>query len=421
MSSEASHKTEIPEWFNQVLGLIKNPYTQKTFLEEGRFLEWSSFGEGENKNKFKLSYKAEGFSLAEKKAIEEEIIRALSAYSLEYSAMNVFIVPKGVSSFNKPKTTENTAPNTAPASLNVGHGTFAPSPKKIESIKHIVAISSAKGGVGKSTMAVNLAVALASQDLKVGLMDADIYGPSIPILLGERGRPMANKDKKILPLKAHGLSFISFGAFIPEEDPVVWRGPMLGGILNQFLFDVDWGELDYLILDLPPGTGDIQLSLAQNLSFSGALVVSTPQQVALADTLKGIKMFEKLKVPVLGLVENMSAFICETCKTSSPLFYTPEGKGAQPFAQTYGLPLLGKIPFMPLLQRASDQGVPLLSPFSSKENSSSLCAKAYYELSLQLRQVLEENFSSPPSWPLHPSPSSSSFFSKFSLKNLKGP
>ena len=169
-----------------------------------------------------------------------------------------------------------------------------------------------KGEWEKSTVAVNLALALTHLGRKVGVLDADIYGPSLPTLLNQSSaQPKSTEDKKIQPIEVYGLEFISFGLFIPESDPVIWRGPMLGGVLNQFLFDVKWSQLDYLILDLPPGTGDVQLSLVQNVEIDGAVIVSTPQKVALLDTKKGLNMFKKVNIPILGMIENMSYFVPE--------------------------------------------------------------------------------------------------------------
>lgn len=243
------------------------------------------------------------------------------------------------------------------ASVNVGHSGL-PEKRKLSNVKKIIAVSSGKGGVGKSTVAVNLAISLTRLGYKVGLIDSDIYGPSIPMLMGQReASPMATEDNRIIPVSAHGIQFMSFGFFINEEDPVIWRGPMLGGILNQFLFDVEWGELDYLLIDMPPGTGDMQLSLAQNLDFFGAIIVSTPQDVSLLDSYKGVSMFQKVGVRVLGMVENMSSFICEH---GTEYFIFGNG-GVEKCCFERAIPFLGSVPFEIELRESSDRGVPYMT------------------------------------------------------------
>jgi ATP-binding protein involved in chromosome partitioning len=219
-----------------------------------------------------------------------------------------------------------------------------------------VAVGSGKGGVGKSTVAVNLAIALAQDGARVGLLDADVYGPNIPLMMGTRLQPM-QKDGRILPLEAHGLSVMSMGFLVDPETPVIWRGPMLHGVMQNFTRDVAWGELDYLVIDLPPGTGDVQLSLAQQVPLSGAVVVCTPQQVALDDAIKAIAMFDKLAVPILGLVENMSYFVCPSCSARHEIF---AHGGARACAESRGLPFLGEIPLLPAVRAAGDQGLPVL-------------------------------------------------------------
>ena len=178
----------------------------------------------------------------------------------------------------------------------------------MKNIKNVVLVSSGKGGVGKSTVSVNLSIALSKKNLNVGLLDADIYGPSIPKLLGIEGKPSVTKEKKILPFQKFGIKFMSIGNMIPVDKPVVWRAPMVVGALNQLLRDIEWGDLDFLVIDLPPGTGDIQLSLSQNLPLAGAIIVSTPQEVALIDVRRAINMFRKVNVKILGIIENMSYF-----------------------------------------------------------------------------------------------------------------
>ncbi len=270
--------------------------------------------------------------------------------------------------------------HTAPqAKLRVGHGPNA-GKKRILGVKRTIAVSSAKGGVGKSTVSVNLAISLAQNGARVGLLDADIYGPSIPMMLGQRGaKPRGTEDKKIIPILAHGIKFISFGLFVEEKDPVIWRGPMLGGVLNQFLFDTLWEELDFLVLDLPPGTGDMQLSMVQNLDLDGAIIVSTPQEVALLDSIKGLNMFKQLGVAVIGMIENMSYFL-----TPSGEEYKIFGEGAvEQAALETEIPFLGKIPLEMEQVESSDRGVPFMA---REELSEKKTAKAYRQIAKELEK-----------------------------------
>ena len=223
-------------------------------------------------------------------------------------------------------------------------------------IKNIVAVASGKGGVGKSTVAVNLALAWAAQGARVGLLDADIYGPSQPIMLGLQGeRPSTRDGKRLVPLSAHGVAAMSIGFLVDVEQPMVWRGPMVTSALNQLLSETDWGDLDYLVIDMPPGTGDIQLTLAQRVPVSGAVIVTTPQDIALADARKGLRMFEKVNVPVLGIVENMSVYVCDKCGHAEHVF--GEGGGARMAAQ-YGVQLLGALPLDARIRAEADGGRP---------------------------------------------------------------
>jgi ATP-binding protein involved in chromosome partitioning len=223
-------------------------------------------------------------------------------------------------------------------------------------IRNVIAVASGKGGVGKSTIAANLAVALARDGASVGLLDADIYGPSQPRMMGLQGeRPTTRDGKKIEPLIAHGVRVMSIGFLIDEEQPMVWRGPMVTQALVQLLGDTLWGELDYLVVDMPPGTGDIQLTLAQRVPVSGAVIVTTPQDIALADARKGLRMFEKVAVPVLGIVENMSTHVCSHCGHEDPIF--GQGGGAAMAAQ-YGVALLGQLPLDTRIRRETDAGRP---------------------------------------------------------------
>ncbi|HET9519758.1 MAG TPA: Mrp/NBP35 family ATP-binding protein [Candidatus Limnocylindrales bacterium] len=225
-------------------------------------------------------------------------------------------------------------------------------------VKNIVAVASGKGGVGKSTVSVNLAVALAQAGASVGLLDADITGPNIPMMLGLEGQPKASDNNKIVPLERHGVKAISIQFFVPEGQPIVWRGPLVGGAIQQFLRDVEWGELDYLVIDLPPGTSDAQLTLAQAVPLSGAVLVTTPQEVSLSDVTKALAMFKRLSVPILGIVENMTAFICPHCGEATEIF----GRGGgERFAEQHGIDFLGGVPLDITVRQGGDVGVPAVA------------------------------------------------------------
>ncbi len=243
-------------------------------------------------------------------------------------------------------------------------------------VKSTIAVASGKGGVGKTTVSVNLAVALAQMGAKVGLMDADIYGPNIPIMMGINEQPHANKDQRIIPLEAHGVKLMSMGFLVAPEQAMIWRGPMLHSAIQQFLSDVDWGELDYLVVDLPPGTGDAQLTLAQSVPLTGGVIVATPQDVALADVVRGIMMLRKLEVPVLGVVENMSYFICPHCGERTDIF---AHGGAQRMADKYGVPFLGEIPLDVAIRVGGDGGAPITAAQPDSPN-----AQAFKKLAQQV-------------------------------------
>ncbi len=226
----------------------------------------------------------------------------------------------------------------------------------LKGVKNVVAIGSGKGGVGKSTVTANLALILAQSGAKVGVLDADIYGPSIPSMLGIFGEPLADAAGRAIPPENHGVKAMSIGMLAPGDAPAIWRGPIVSRILQQFLGAVNWGELDYLLLDLPPGTGDVQLTLCQSAPLSGAVIVSTPQDVALSVAKKGLRMFEQLKVPVIGLIENMSGFVCPNCGAAHNIF--SQG-GCETAAKEMGVPFLGRIPLDPRVVEAGDGGTPL--------------------------------------------------------------
>jgi ATP-binding protein involved in chromosome partitioning len=252
--------------------------------------------------------------------------------------------------------------------------TPAPSDKSVlKGPKIVVAVAAGKGGVGKSTVAVNMALALAKHGAKVGLLDADVFGPSIPTMLGAPEVPaQASKDSKIIPAKMHGLSVVSVGFFVDKDEAVVWRGPMVHRLLQQFLADVDWGELDYLVCDLPPGTGDVQLSLSQLIPIAGAVMVTTPQEVSIVDVVKGIAMFEKVEIPILGIVENMSFYKCPACGHHDEIFSHGGGKR---LAQEVGTKFFGEIPIDTRIRFGGDAGVPVIVSSPDSEN-----AKIFMEL-----------------------------------------
>jgi ATP-binding protein involved in chromosome partitioning len=227
----------------------------------------------------------------------------------------------------------------------------------VPGIRNILAVGAGKGGVGKSTTSVNLAVALQRKGARVGLMDADVYGPNIPQMLGSTDSPEVSEDKRMIPPEAHGLKVISMGMLVPPDQPVIWRGPMLHGAVQQFMRDVAWGELDYLIVDLPPGTGDIALSMAQSVPMAGALVVTTPQGVSVSDVRKAVAMFRQLNIPILGVVENMSYFACGHCGERTDIF--GHGGGSR-MAEDMGIPFLGEVPIDIRVRSGGDEGQPIV-------------------------------------------------------------
>jgi ATP-binding protein involved in chromosome partitioning len=248
-----------------------------------------------------------------------------------------------------------------------------PERQPIPGVKNLVAVASGKGGVGKTTVAVNLAIALRNMGHSVGLMDGDVYGPNVPLMLGSTEQPQAVSERQILPVTAYGLKMISMGLLNPGDKPMIWRGPMLHSVVQQFLRSVQWGELDYLIVDLPPGTGDVQLSLVQSVPLTGAVVVTTPSQVALADVRKAIEMFRQVNVYVLGIVENMSYFPCPHCGKRVDIFGAGEGKR---MAETFGVPLLGEIEIDPRIRIGGDSGQPVATQGEAAPAAASLYAMA---------------------------------------------
>ena len=235
----------------------------------------------------------------------------------------------------------------------------APPQPTLPNAKHIIAVASGKGGVGKSTVAVNFAIALAQSGAKVGLLDADIYGPNVPMMTGTEGKQLTGTPSgKIAPIEKYGLKIVSIGFANQGDAAVIWRGPLVGRMIQQFLTEVEWGELDYLIVDMPPGTGDAQLTLSQSVALTGAVIVSTPQDVALSDAKKGINMFRKVNVPVLGLIENMSYFACPHCGERTEIF---SHGGATAAAQKFEVPFLGEVPLDIRIREGGDQGEPVVA------------------------------------------------------------
>ena len=247
-------------------------------------------------------------------------------------------------------------------------------------VKNVVAVASGKGGVGKSTVAANLALALADDGAAVGLLDADIYGPSMPTMFGTRARPQPAGEKSIHPVYAQGLKLMSIGFLVDPDTPMVWRGPMVHGALSQFLEQVEWGSLDYVIVDMPPGTGDAQLTLTQRAPLAGAVIVTTPQQVSLIDARKGLKMFEQVKVPVLGIVENMSYFVCDGCGMEHDIFTRGGGRRT---AEELGVPFLGEVPLESAVPLSGDEGVPIV-----KRAPDSAAAKAFRAVAREVARQL---------------------------------
>jgi ATP-binding protein involved in chromosome partitioning len=261
-------------------------------------------------------------------------------------------------------------------------GQQPPSPQPLPGVSNIIAVGSGKGGVGKTTLSVNLAVALGKLGYKVGLLDADVYGPNVPLMLGTNAQPKASGKERIEPIHAFGLKVISVGLLNPGDKPIIWRGPMLHQIIRQFLGSVEWGQLDYLVIDLPPGTGDVALSLIQTVPLTGAIVVSTPSDVSLQDGRKAIEMFRQMKVDIAGVVENMSYFVCPHCSHEVDIF---SRGGAELTAQQFGVAFLGAIQLDPELRKSGDTGSPAVL-----EGENSPHAKSLYEFARRVIARVDE-------------------------------
>jgi ATP-binding protein involved in chromosome partitioning len=266
---------------------------------------------------------------------------------------------------------------------HVGHGPQAPQPQPLPGIRHIIAVGSGKGGVGKTTVAVNLAIALARLGHRVGLLDADVYGPNVPLMMGSKGQPRILEGNLIAPLEAHGVKMISVGSISPGDKPMVMRGPMLHQIIRQFLQQVSWGELDFIVVDLPPGTGDVVISLVQTVPLTGAVVVSTPSDVALQDARKAIEMFRQVNVDVLGIVENMSFFTCPHCNHEIDIF---SKGGVERTAREYQVPYLGSVALDPEIRYGGDRGLPVSLAGELSER-----AAPFYKIARQIVESAEEH------------------------------
>lgn len=257
---------------------------------------------------------------------------------------------------------------------------------EVPGVAAIIAVASGKGGVGKSTCAVNLALGLQAQGLTVGMLDADVYGPSLPRMLGLSGKPDSKDGKKLIPMEKWGLKVMSMGFLVEEDTPMIWRGPMIMSALQQMVFDVEWGKLDVLVVDMPPGTGDAQLTLAQRVPLAGAVIISTPQDIALIDARKGLNMFRKVDVPVLGIIENMSYFLCPSCGERSEIFGYG---GARETALELGVDFLGEVPLHMDIRKTSDAGTPITATAPDSAH-----AKIYRELGLKVSEKIKQSLAS---------------------------
>ncbi|HEX4195470.1 MAG TPA: iron-sulfur cluster carrier protein ApbC [Stellaceae bacterium] len=284
--------------------------------------------------------------------------------------------------YAKPQQRAGMAPPPGAHGHGHAHGQEAAAPQKpaVAGVKHIVAVASGKGGVGKSTTAVNLALALQTLGLKIGVLDADIYGPSMPRMLGISGKPRSNDGKTLEPMENHGLKCMSMGFLVAEDTPTIWRGPMVQSALQQMLRQVNWGELDVIVVDMPPGTGDAQLTMAQQVPLAGAVIVSTPQDIALQDARKGLNMFRRVDVPVLGFIENMSYFLCPHCNERTDIF---SHGGAKAEAEKLGVEFLGELPLDIAIRETSDGGNPIVVA-----QPDSQYAETYRAIATRLWQIL---------------------------------
>jgi ATP-binding protein involved in chromosome partitioning len=294
-------------------------------------------------------------------SIEVDAARGAKLEPMRKAAEDAVTAINGVLSVTAVLTAPTAAPDKAAAQPSAGPSggqNQAPRPKLLENIGAVIAVASGKGGVGKSTTAVNLALALSQLGHRTGILDADIYGPSLPMMMGISGKPDSPDGKRLLPIEKFGLKCMSIGFMVPADTPMIWRGPMVMGALEQLMGDVEWGDLDVLIVDMPPGTGDAQLTMAQRVALAGAVIVSTPQDLALLDARKGLNMFRRVDVPVLGIVENMSYFLCPHCGERSEIF---THGGARKAAGQMGIDFLGEVPLDMAIREGSDMGSPVVA------------------------------------------------------------
>jgi len=321
-----------------------------------------------------FSITVDAAAVEEWEAVRERAERAVRALPGVESVMVALTAERAAGAAPRPQAAPSRRAHAAPG----GHG--APSPAGVPGIAAIIAVASGKGGVGKSTTAVNLALALRELGLKVGILDADIYGPSMPKLLGIRERPESAGGNRLRPIERYGMPVMSIGFLIEEETPMIWRGPMVMSALTQMLREVEWGTLDVLVVDMPPGTGDAQLTMAQQVPLKGAVIVSTPQDLALIDARRGIAMFRRVNVPVLGIVENMSTFVCPHCGTRSDIF---GHGGARREAERLGVPFLGDVPLDIAIREKSDAGSPVVAAAGDNPH-----AQYYRDIAVRVRDGL---------------------------------
>lgn len=320
---------------------------------------------------------SKGLEIPEKRAIDAAVYEGLSAIE---GIDDVIVNMVNPDALQEAPPESKPQPQQAPGPQGGG----LPPKRKLPGIKRVIAVASGKGGVGKSTVTVNLAIALQQSGKKVGILDADCYGPSIPTMLGLGAdiKPEVTPDKKVAPVKKWGLDVMSIGFFVDPDNAVIWRGLMVTKALQQFFFDVAWDDLDYLVIDLPPGTGDTQLTMVQQIEVDGAIIVSTPQDVALADARKGLAMFRETKVPIVGIIENMSYFLCPHCGERTEVF---AHGGARKTAERLGAPFLGEIPLVTELRETSDAGTPFMS-----EEKDSATREAFASVAAAVLKVTED-------------------------------
>lgn len=365
----------------ELMNKVQNPMTHQNIVKESSFQSVESLED----DKFQINITLQKDRRLQLN-IEAQIRTMLSKNDIAPEKVKIKFVEKTQSL--APNSQNTNGQNTAPGAAPWGTAS-AQSTQRVPGVKNIIAVGSGKGGVGKSTVSVNLAFSLAQQNYKVGILDADIYGPSVGKMIGKAGKTgLEVVDDKIIPVEIDGVKLMSFAFLIEEGQAVVWRGPMLGKAIEQFLYDINWGDLDYLVIDLPPGTGDTQLSLAQLTKMDSAVIVTTPQNVALQDANRAIDMFEQLNIPVLGVVENMSEFICPHCGGSSKIFSTGGGTN---LAEKTESTLLGKIPLTVPLMESAEIGVPLMASHSKLDPEKTEQIKnAFHHITTNLESVMAQ-------------------------------